>query len=274
VSVLARDEIGDRLRTKDVERQIFRPGSWDSQSVRGAAYDLRVAVDYLILPDGTRYWPGATDESYRKRIAAFELKPGEVAFVSSAEELCMPWHLTGNIAPKFRLALDGLLVMGGMLVDPGYGRMLKSDGTWGVDESGARLHFQLANLGLKNLEVVPNLSSVAGIQFIHLGGNARKTERDAAEMHGHELQIPSSEKLLRDLFHDHATEPLPQLAFFSNAAEVHQRIKKTEGQIETNQIKLAAAEESTDRLVVFGIFLVAITLIGVIFAALINSLGG
>lgn len=274
MSVLARDEIGRRLRTDDVELQIFRPGSWNPKSARGAAYDLRVASDYLILPDGTRYWPGAASEEYRHRTASFELKPGQVAFVSSAEKLCMPWDLTGNIAPKFRLALDGILVMGGMLVDPGYGRTQGDGGSWTVREAGARLHFQLANIGVKNLELVPNETSVAAIQFIRLEGDSRRAIPAGAEEMDAELAVPNSDKLLRDMFHAHAGEALPQLAFFSNAAQADDRIKNVERGIETNEIKLEVAERSNDRLVVFGLFLIAITLIGVVFAALINSLVG
>lgn len=274
MSVLARSEIGRRLRAEDAELQIFRPGSWDAERLRGAAYDLRVASDFLILPDGTRYWSGAADETRQERSAAFVLKPGAVAFVSSAEKLCMPWDLTGNIAPKFRLALDGILVMGGMLVDPGYGRMQLDDGSWIAQEDGARLHFQLANLGVKDLYITPEETSIAAIQFILLAGDARKASPDANQASGDALHVPDSGNLLRDLFHSHAKEALPPLAFFSTAAKVHTRLDAAERGIETNEIKLEVAERSTDRLLVFGVVLIAITLIGVIFAALINSLAG
>jgi deoxycytidine triphosphate deaminase len=274
VSVLARDEIAARLQTGDAERQLFQPGSWDMDCVRGAAYELRVSPEYLILPDGTRYWPGCADEQRRQRIASFEVKPGEVAFVSSAEQLRMPWDLAGNIAPKFRLALDGLLIMGGMLVDPGYGRVPPDGHPEGHEQNWGRLHFQVANLGTQTLKIVPNETSVAAIQLLQLSGDARRPLPDEARLPEGELQVPNSSKLLRDLFHAQATKPLPQLAFFPETFDLKKRTDNAFRRIETNEIMLAAAEESNNRLIVFGLFLIAITLLGVIFAALINSLGG
>jgi len=272
VSALARDQIAERLRSPDSQQQVFRPGSWDIECVRGAAYDLRVAPDYLILPDGKRYWPDAPDPVDTARFAFFEIEPGQVAFVSSTERLWMPWDLVGNIAPKFRLALDGLLVMGGMLVDPGYGRFRREGSSFVPREEGERLHFQLANVGATNFRIVPNETSVATIQFLEISGNPRRANAEAADLNLEELHVPTSDRLLRDFFHPHATEPLPQLEFFSKTTEVRGQVKDLERGVETNRIQLEAADKSIDRIIVAGFYIVLITIFGVAFAALLNLL--
>jgi deoxycytidine triphosphate deaminase len=274
VAILARDEIGERLHSTDPDRQIFRPDSWEDERVRGAAYDLRVAPDYLILPDGSRYWPDAPDEWQRARLASFEIAPGQVAFVSSAEKLWMPWDLAGNIAPKFRLALDGLLVMGGMLVDPGYGRFRRKGSSLVPCMEGERLHFQLANVGASSFTIVPNETSVAAIQFVEITGSSRKRRANQAEMGLDELKVPTSDRLLKDVFHPGASEPLPQLQFFFKTAEVRAQVADLERSVETNRIELDASEKSIDRIIVAGFFVILITIFGVAFAALVSAVTG
>jgi deoxycytidine triphosphate deaminase len=272
MSVLAREAISERLWSDDPERQIFRPESWDIRSLRGAAYDLRVAHDYLILPDGSRYWPGAPDPVNRAYTGSFELRPGEVAFVSSAEKLCMPWDLTANIAPKFRLALGGLLVMGGMLVDPGYGRVMTEDGETVSLPDGERLHFQLVNLGVKNLAIEPGRTCVAAIQFITLDGNPCKSFEQGSDTAVPDLGVPSSERLLRDLFHPHAKEPLPQLAFFSKTAGLGGRVESVEEGVARNEIRIEVTERANDRVLVYGVLVILITLLGASFAAIVSAI--
>jgi len=273
VSILARDELNARLRSENFEEQIFVPKSWDSSCVRGASYELRVAPDYLILPDGRRFWPDSPDPINRAMLASFELEPGQVAFVSSVEKLRMPWNLAGNIAPKFRLALDGLLIMGGMLVDPGYGRLREKAGAWIESEEGERLHFQLANLGMETLKIEPERTCVAAIQFLELEGDSRRDELGGKILAMEELEIPNSDKLLRNFFHPHASEPLPQLAFFSNAGKVEARVAALERTAETTEVVLASSDKAIDRIIVFGFYLVLVTILGVALAALINAIG-
>lgn len=273
MSVLAREELTARLHSEDPTMQIFAPTSWDQSCVRGASYELRVAPDYLILPNGRRFWPDAPDPVNRASFAEFKLEPGEVAFLSSVERLRMPWDLTGNIAPKFRLALDGLLIMGGMLVDPGYGRMKKVGEDWVENEEGERLHFQLANLGVESLKIEPEVTCVAAIQFLRIEGDSRKETPGDGQLTMEELEVPTSEKLLKNFFHPHVNEPLPQLKFFSNAKAVEDRVLTLERNAEKSQIKLESSEKGIDRIVVFGLYLLLITMLGVGLAALIAALG-
>jgi deoxycytidine triphosphate deaminase len=246
MSVLGKQEIRRRLnRVDEGHEEIFREGTWKKKRLRAAAYDLRIAKTYLITPKGRRYWPEG-GPGHRKMTAPFDLEPGEVAFVSTVEKLVMPPDLVGNIAPRFRRALQGILVMGGMLVDPGY------DG---------RLHFQLANVGDKSFRIEPGKTSVAAIQFLPVIRAASQLER-----------VPSSKKLLEELFREEVkNEPLKQLAYFTGVAELKDDVRKLNERLDDQKIVLSSTRRSTDQLLVFGVFLVSITLFGVAIATLVNA---
>jgi deoxycytidine triphosphate deaminase len=250
VTVLGRSEIEKRLR-EGVFRspQIFKRGTWTEDNLRGAAYDLRIASDFLITPDGRRYWTDA-EPGFVERKKSFTLGSGDVAFVSTVEEIYMPADLVGNIAPRFRYALEGLVVMGGMLVDPDY---------------VGRLHFQLANLGKEPFVVEPGTTAVAAIQFLPVIGKTRIRRE----------QVPNSQNLLDQLFYRGVPkEPLTQLAFFSETTELQGRVNRVKDDVEDQKIKWSVTSRSTDQLLVFGVFLLSITLFTVAIAAIVDALAG
>jgi deoxycytidine triphosphate deaminase len=247
MSVLGKAEILKRVEGgASGTEQVFRDGTWDEQRLRGAAYDVRVSGTYLITPDGTRYWPGARGR--QECTAPFNLHPRDVAFVSSVEVLCMPHDLAGNVATRFRSALEGILVMGGMLIDPGY---------------EGHLHFQLVNIGDEPFRVEPGTTSVAAVQFLPVEGATQDLDR-----------IPNSRGLLDQLFYDGAKEPLPQLAFFSNVRTLEGDLGRVKRRIDNQRIELASTKRSADQLLVFGVFLVSITLFTVAIGAIIDALAG
>lgn len=261
--MLARSRIEERLE----EGWIFRAGTWNAGCIRAAGYDLRVSSRYLIAPSGKRYWPDGPD-GQEERMERIVLKPGEVAFVSSVERVCMPLDLAGNIAQKFELARRGLLVMGGLLVDPGYGLELREDGTWAPDH-GERLHFQLANIGAEQLTILPERDKIAGMQFLNLDGDA--IGRDQEEK---DLYVPSSADLLETMFDRGDEEPVAPLAFFPRTRHLEVEVEGLKQESDELGIKLESTRRSTDQLVVFGMFLLAITLFTVATAALIEALAG
>lgn len=248
-AVLSGDEIERRLLASEAAGtdEIFKIGTWDLKRLRNAAYDLRIAQDLLILPDGTRYW-GDSPSGRKTRSRPFLLKPEQVAFVSSVEEFCMPPDLAGNLAPRFRRALEGLMVIGGMLVDPGY---------------KGRVHFELANIGSEPFEIRPGETSVAGLQLLRVD-NPSATER----------KIFTSGDLLDGLFDPEETnpEPLSPLAFFPRVGKLQRDVRRVEGRLADQVAKLDSTKRSTDQLVVFGMFLLSITLFSVAIAALIEAL--
>lgn len=246
MSVLGKKEIRRRLKRADHGcEEIFREGTWDKDSLRSAAYDLRIAKTYLITSEGTRYWPGG-GPGHQKMTAPFELEAGQVAFVSTVEKLVMPPDLVGNIAPRFRRALEGILVMGGMLVDPGY---------------TGRLHFQLANVGDKPFKITPGRTSVAAIQFLPVFKGIADLDR-----------VPNSKPLLEELFREEVKdEPMKQLAYFTSVGELKDEVKELNERLDDQKIALSSIHRSTEQLVVFGVFLVVITLFGVAIGTLINA---
>lgn len=110
-------------------------------------------------PDGSR---GAHD-------APLILRPGQTAFVTTHEQLNLPNYLAGNISIKGALARQGVLLMTGLVVDPGYG---PKEGIDGKQIRDGRLHFYLVNLGREDVVIQPLRTKVATIQFIRIDGHA------------------------------------------------------------------------------------------------------
>ena len=117
--------LNDREIRKCLEAgKIFVEDSWTESSIRGAAYDVRLACDYLVTPDGKHH---LTESPLDDPLV---LKPGERAVVSTLERFCLDWELTARINGKFSTVRRGLLVMAGGLVDPGFGLELKGCSNW------------------------------------------------------------------------------------------------------------------------------------------------
>jgi deoxycytidine triphosphate deaminase len=256
VAVLGRQEILDRILDKASsggKGGIFVDGTWEEKRLRGAAYDLRVSGTYLIMPDGTRYWPNS--QGAKKHPGPFKLHPREVAFVSTVECFSMPHDLAGNIALRFRRALEGILIMGGMLIDPCY---------------EGRLHFQLVNIGEESINIVPGRTSLAAVQFLPIVGATETLER-----------VPDSQDLLDELFYEGVKKPLPQLAFFTNVRQLESdqeslesRLSAVKRDVDDQRIELDSTRRSTDQLLVFGVFLVSITLFAVAIGVIVDALTG
>jgi deoxycytidine triphosphate deaminase len=222
MSVLGRTEFQKHLR-----EGVFVEGTWREENLRGAGYDLRIARDYLILPNGRRYW-SAGPAGHRRRETTILLKPGKVAFVTSVEELAMPPGLAGNIAVKFRNSMDGILVLGGFLVDPGY---------------HGRLHFQLANIGSEPFEIVPEETSVAALQLLPVEGDP--------DLHNH--PAPRTEPMLAAMFNSEMKdERLGPLAFFALRGQT----KSLEKRLARGMEEIRVMKRSSTQLIVFGLFVI------------------
>jgi dCTP deaminase len=126
----------------------------DANNLKGAAYDLRMAEDGMVLAGGPVVRPG--DAPYRSAIV---LQPGQTIFVSTRERLNVPNDIVGNMSIKGALANQGVLLLTGLIVDPGYHRGDSGDG---------RLHFRLANLGRRPVLLEPGRTRLASIQFVRL----------------------------------------------------------------------------------------------------------
>jgi deoxycytidine triphosphate deaminase len=148
---------------------IFEPDTWLDERVRPAGYDLVIARDDLQIPD-----PSDPDKlrTYAEGSpfpdSAFHLRPGDFAFVTTRERLCLPWTVAGNVGVRNRFATKGLLVLTGLIVDPGYG-LEEEDGTW--VKRPKRLHFGIANVGQQAVNIALERDAIASIQFFVVGGN-------------------------------------------------------------------------------------------------------
>ena len=128
---------GEALKMRLVDGQIFKRDTWSLKAIKEASYALRVAPDGLMV-NGKRYWPDKDfiDEDIK-------IKPGEIAILSTVERLHMPANLVGKIGIRFDYASLGLTGLMGIQVDPFYG--------WGHDNE--RLYIRVANLGNETIEI-------------------------------------------------------------------------------------------------------------------------
>jgi deoxycytidine triphosphate deaminase len=149
---------------------------YDHKNFRGAKYDLRMAATGMVLPDGTVVTP--RDKPHETTILLY---PGETLFVSTHERLHVPLDLVGNMSITGGLSREGVLSLTGLIVDPGYKDGPSGDG---------RLHFRLANLGLRPVAFQPGSTRIASIQFLSLSRAASANTQRLRYVwdNAHELQ--------------------------------------------------------------------------------------
>ena len=227
--ILGKVAIRERLR----DGQIFKNGTWVEESIMEASYALRVASDGLLL-GGKRYKPGKA--SIDKRI---EIKPGEIAILSTKERLNMPGDLVGKLGLRFNYATQGLTGLMGIQVDPFFG--------WGHDDE--RLYIRVANLGN---EAVP----------IDLGADVFTFELH--EVQGN-VPAPSSPRLamwhrLQDVLADQ------DKISWSFVTRVQHDLENTQQEVESAKTEI---RDYLQPLVMFGIFLVAVTILGVALSVIV-----
>lgn len=248
-AVLGTEELLARFR----KGEIFVDGSWDPGNVRAAAYDLRVAQDLMIVPESD-FTRGRRYQRNDFRLEDVILKPGDVAFVSTQEKFCVPWDITGNIGIKFTYARRGVLVLTGLLVDPGFGLKREND-RWRA-KSDERLHFLLANVGQNEVVVRPGAEKIASVQFLRVGGQvARRYVESGADM-DHE-------------FFDQDVEPRAGLAFFKEMRTLQTDVKSRFAETERD---LSSMKRSTDQVLVFGVILFLVTLLVALTVVLVGLL--
>jgi deoxycytidine triphosphate deaminase len=244
-----------------LDRRVFVPGSWEPTNVRGAGYDIRLSATGMIVPAGER---GELTRSFGpenpKQLPVI-LEPGETAVVSSEERFCMDFNIAGNIGPKFRLAAQGLLVLTGLALDPGYGRQLDSSGEW-LPMADQRLHFVLANVGVKSISLTPGTERIAFLQLFAI-----------EDVKPSETLSLGWGALTESLFEspDGATVIPGGLAYFRNVRDLKLRVEAMERTVQETTSSVDKIEKASNYVVVFGVFLVAVTILGLVLNALIGA---
>ena len=135
--ILGHNEIHNRL----TKGEVFRKGTWDPGCVKEASYVLRIAADGLLL-DGKFYEPFSKKKpNWFQQLTEprnyIQIDPGKIAILSTLEELNMPPNLVGKIGIRLKFAHLGLTGLMGIQVDPLFGK----------DKEHERLYIRVANFG-------------------------------------------------------------------------------------------------------------------------------
>jgi len=165
----------DRIRQLLDDGILFESGTWDAALVRRAGYDLVIATDDFRIPDP--HDPDKTftsDPGEHTGRTGFVLEPGDFAYVTSRERIVLPMDIAGNIGIKNRFAKQGLLILTGLLIDPGYGMEQDASGQW--VPAPAPLHFGIANVGRDRLSISFEKDLVASVQFLDVSGGTASAQ--------------------------------------------------------------------------------------------------
>ena len=259
--VLSKGEILDRLlgeeRDGQCEPEIFTPGTWREEQLRSAGYDLRVSTNIRAFND-TIF---ADDQRHGEQLT---LEAGDTAFVLSVERFLMPWNIAANLGLRFGYARQGLSVLTGLLVDPGFG-WRKINGSW-VPE-GAYLHFFLVNVGSDpiSIKLGEDGSEVLSLQFLH----TKEVPEDEREEKLPPGDIAPAKALRTYRKIDEVKKDLAQ-----EQTRNKDRFAKLESELGHLATELRITRSASDNTVVFGIFILTITLLGVIVSILLEVLAG
>ena len=229
--ILGHNEIHNRL-SKD---EVFRRGTWASGSVKEASYALRVASDGLIL-EGEPIKP-----SERHVEGNIVIKPGKIAVLSTIERLNMPGDLVGKIGIRFKYASQGLIGLMGIQVDPYYGR----------NQEDERLYIRVADIGNDDISI-PVCDEVFTFELHSLLGYVPSRPQ---------ARVPMWLRL---------QETLAQRTFSgdSNITQVNADLMSVSKQLRSD---ISGIRNYLQPLVMFGIFLIAVTILGVALMVIVTG---
>jgi deoxycytidine triphosphate deaminase len=210
--------------------------NFSKSCLRGAAYNVRIAKDGIVTPDGELYLPSHLPDG-RKFSGPIILHPGETAELSSFETFHLPDLIAGNISIKTELASKGLLLLSGLLIDPGYG--ISAEQFEREKQHDGRLHFYIANLGTAPVALIPQDTHFATVQFLRVNGEIHEDRKAPAQRTAEEW----------------AQRPAMSLGFISDLLELKEQHKKM-------RQESARTAEMTKNLIVLGYFLLAATILG------------
>ena len=228
--ILGHDEIYKRL----MKGEIFQMRTWDSGCIKEASYALRVAPVGLML-EGETYGPDK-----RCIEGNIVIRAGQIAVLSTMERISMPSDLAGSIGIRFEYACRGLTGFMGIQVDPLYGQ--------GQEEE--RLYIRVANVSSDDI-VIPVGDEAFTLEFHLVVGNVPPRPEPREPMWYR----------IRDTL-DNLSAPS-----LSNASQIQGDLKKVEKQLKTD---IKGVKNYLQPLVMFGIFLIAVTILGVALAVVLN----
>ena len=267
---------GNALRTALMDGRAFERESIAEANIRSATYDLTLARDLLVVPEGE----GGEAHVYRRGEYCpnvIELARGATALVSSRELAQFDWTIWGSLGARSSLAVQGLLIQTGLGVDPGYG--LQYDDTlnaWIPESPPQRLYFVVTNVGPGSYYLRPEIDTIARIQLVECNEPVDKRYVPPPEVAGR---------------FDQASADTQPLTFFSyvmtvkKGEEIKQSVKdaqlaiddrvtrvELDSAINVVRSELQTVQTASHHVVVFGVFLLTATLFAVAFISAITIL--
>ena len=183
-----------------------------------------------MIIDNKEYEPDGSEYPMNNII----ITPGSIAILSTMERLCMPGDLVGRLGVRLHYASMGLTGLMGIQVDPYYGQNR-------LDE---RLYIKVANFGNEQV-ILSKGATVFNIEFSLTEGASNPNKRSTWE------RIEKNFNAQKQSNWTHMTQV---------KIEFRKELDKEIGGIRDNQ----------QSVVMFGVFLVAITILGVLLTILFN----
>ena len=225
---------GESILERLTEGQIFREGTWDAASIMEASYALRLANDGLLV-GGEFYDPGVPyTGSY------ISIEPGEIAILSTIERLNMPADLLGKIGLRLDAALKGLVGLMGIQVDPLYGQ----------DQDDERLYIRVANFGNETVKFL-HREHVFTFELHEVVGSVQPPSPP---------KLPTWPRLKQQLASQDDSSWSYVTRVRSETVQAEERVRS----------ELTNIRDYLQPLVMFGIFLVAVTILGVAIAMIVS----
>ncbi len=223
---------GTAIRERLDKDEIFVRGTWDEGCIKEASYTLRIAEDGMHI-NGEAYSPGKPFPHGTIRI-----EPGNIGILSTVERFNMPKDLVGHQGIRFNYAVRGLTGLMGIQVDPLYGANVPDE----------RLYLRFANLSNDTVVIMPG-EAIFNIEFQTVQGEVDRKSIDGR--HGPRGRM--WERILEMI----AKQPEPGWSFATGVKE-----------------DLSAAVDRVEKglqpVVMFGVYLVATTLLAVALAILLS----
>ena len=247
--ILNGDQIRERCDDESSPAEIFKPDTWHPNGFREASYILRVAADELML-DGTFYERGKPYPG-----TYIEIQPGRIAVLSTIEELVMPNDLVGKIGIRIQYALRGLTGLMGIQVDPCYGQQ----------RDGERLYIRVANLGNEPIKVLPG----DGVFTFEVDQLAEPIDCSAF------TKDPIWEVLKRGLADQDDASWSYATRINDESVGLGRRLEEEANEREERhqsrfEVEIGRIRDYIQPVVMFGIFLVAVTILGVSIATIVG----
>ena len=235
--ILGTTEIRKRLDAGE----IFQQGTWDANYIKEASYALRVAEDGMMLA-GEMYDP----DSRKCPDWPITIQPGRLAILSTVERLRMPGDLVGRLGIRLDFAAKGLTGLMGIQVDPHYG----------ADDNGERLFIRVANFGNDDIKIDPG-APVFNIEFSKVKGADKPKKRKGSTWDRVRVGTVGQGRS------DYSYVTRVQTDLNNRADDLENQLSEDVDGIRNNQ----------QSVVMFGVFLVSITILGVMLGLLFNVEG-